>query len=286
MANKLGYHLLACGAEALPGQIDYLQGCYKLRNMLKHDFFAATALYELASESKDAQNGQPKKIVLKVGRKQNFFGIPLLWLGHHLCQREISIIRHLDGIAGLPHLLAPYGRTGMIYEYIEGVILKQTQHIPDDFFDKLAELLFQIHSRNVVYVDMNKRSNIIVSPDEQPHLIDFQISLILSNDALVSRRLTSFVRKKLQREDLYHLFKHKRRLCPDKLRPEEETISRRRSKLIRVHQTIARPWRKVCRAVFKYLYFKGIAPKDNCPDYIKKQINSDAQECFSAKQSN
>lgn len=112
MANKLGYHLLACGAEPLPEQIDYLQGRYKLRNILKHDFFAATTLYELTSESKDAQNGQPEKIVLKVGRKQNFFGIPLLWLGRHLCEREISVIRHLDGIAGLPHLLARYRPDG------------------------------------------------------------------------------------------------------------------------------------------------------------------------------
>ena len=255
MPGKLGRHLYACGEEGLPPQIVFGGSTYRLNKILKHDFFAATSLYEFDGQS---QAAGPAKIILKLGRRQYFLGLPLLWLGQCLCAHELSILSCLGHLRGVPYPLARYGKTGFIYEYIEGQSLDEVEKLPDDFFDELLELLRQIHRLDIVYLDMNKRGNILLGSDGLPYLIDFQISLHLPRYMLILRRFSAYLRETLQRADLYHLFKHKRRLCPESLRPNEQILSCCVSGFIRLHRLIATPLRKLRRNFMKYLYVKGI----------------------------
>jgi hypothetical protein len=75
---------------------------YRLSKRFKHDFFAATALYEIENNTDSAE--APKKIVLKMYRHQHLFGIPMKWLGKFLCKHEVSILRRLN------HSVVSYGR--------------------------------------------------------------------------------------------------------------------------------------------------------------------------------
>jgi hypothetical protein len=256
--KKFAYQLYACGKKGLPRNIIVRDCAYQLDKILKHDFFAATALYQLAPVPQDAQYNAPSKIVLKISRQEHFLGLPLRWLGKMLCDHEISVLNRLRHLDCVPHLLSRYGQTGFIYEYIEGSALDNVTAVTDDFFDKFVDILRQIHKADIAYVDMNKRSNIIVAPDDSPRIIDFQISLYIDNYILISPHLSFLFRRFLQRVDIYHLLKHKRKLCPQLLTPTELILSRCNNSILHLHRAVATPLRKLRRAFLRHLRTKGV----------------------------
>lgn len=252
------YQLYACGRKGLPQNIFVRDCAYQLQKALKHDFFAATALYQLAPVAQTTQYNAPSKIILKISRQEHFIGMPLHWLGQMLCDHEISILNRLKHLNCVPHLLSRYGLSGFTYEYIEGSTLDSVTAIPDDFFEKFFGMLRQIHKTNVAYVDMNKRSNVIVAPDGSPNLIDFQISLYIGKYALLFPRLSFLFRRFLQRADVYHLLKHKRRLCPHLLTPTEQVLSQCNNSMLRLHRAVATPLRKLRRVFLQHLRTTGV----------------------------
>jgi hypothetical protein len=253
MGRKLSYQLLACGKKGMPETITYNQHQYKLEKVMKHDFFAATGLYLSNGSTEGAIPPGPAKLVLKLGCKQHFLFLPLSWFGKFLRNHEVSISGHLSDIPQVPKVLCLYDKTGFLYEYIEGSSLDEQQNLPEDFFDNLKDLLQQIHEKDIVYLDMNKNGNIIHGNDGKPYLIDFQISLRLKGRLPGFRHLVSFIKKELIKADIYHIYKHKRRFCPELLRPEETPLSYPTNPLIKMHRLIANPFRKIRRAVLNYL---------------------------------
>lgn len=243
--KRLNNDMYACGRGGLP-EVIYCSGLtWGLERTFKHDFFACTGLYGCRD------TGQ--KCVLKIGRVQSFLGISLAWSGHFLRSRELKILGKLDGIDQVPAVLGTFGRNGLIYEYIEGKSLDEQPALADDFFVLLEGLLDKLHERNVCYMDMNKRGNILVGRDGRPYLIDFQISLFLPG------RFWAGLRRHFQKADRYHLLKHKRRLRGDLLTDSEREQSRRHGTLIGLHRAvIANPFRKVRRAILRFLYRKRI----------------------------
>jgi hypothetical protein len=261
MKRVLGAQFYACGAKDLPGEITIEGSSYSFVRELKHDFFAATGLYHL--NNGDGSNGEiPKKVVLKVSRQQNLLGLPMRWLGAGICEREITNIRRVADLGRVPRLLSSYGRGGMIYEYIEGRGLDQTQELSEDFFEKLRRLLKELHRRNIVYVDMNKRDNVIVGRDGEPYLIDFQISVHLPQRILISRRLSDRLFNVLKRADIYHLYKLKRKIQPQYLTDEERRISRQKTGLIKLHRLYATPFRELRRSFKRFLRKRGYLFRD------------------------
>lgn len=266
MARTLQHQLYACGERPLPAQITLGENSYRLSHIFKNDFFAATALYEYSNNSQEPRVPTPQQIILKLNRRQHFLGLPLAWLGEMLCSHQISILRHLNHLNATPRFISRYGPTGLIYQYIPGRTLKENnEKLPNDFFDRLLQLLRQIHNAGVVYLDTNKRDNIIIGPDGRPHLVDFQISLHIGKRFLFSRRLAESLRNTLQDADLYHLYKHKRKLAPELLTPDEYPLSRPTSKAIRIHRLAATPLRNLRRKLLKRLQPKDPLTAQNNP---------------------
>jgi hypothetical protein len=262
MLKAFGHHLYACGKKGMPEQIALGDSQYRLRKVLKHDFFAATGLYELNGQSRSVQSSKAVKVILKIDRQQHFLGLPLSWVGGILCRHEIFMLNFLGGLRGIPRFISCYGRNGFVYEYIEGNTLAQSNSLPDGFFDELLGLLEQIHRRNIAYLDFNKRSNIICGADKKPYLIDFQISLHIGGRILIWKRPSRRLWEVLKRADVYHLFKHKRQLCPELLRSEEKQLSHCPGRSIRLHRVAAGPFKKLRRGLLKYLYSKGVIAPD------------------------
>ena len=69
---------------------------------------------------------------------------------------------------------------------------------------------------------------------------------------LVARAVTYMTAK-----DLYHLYKHKRRMCRDALTAEEETLSRQRGFLHGLHRKLMKPLKRVRRRVLRRQYRTG-----------------------------
>jgi len=262
MKRKRGQYFYACGTNGIPGNIEIDGKIYVLEKVLKHDFFAATSLYIAIMN----EPGCPSKLILKQNRRQHFFGIPLVWLGQMLRNHELEILNRLSPLKQVPHPITKYGQTGFIYEYIEGYTLDESQELPEHFFDNLSDLLNRIHRQSVVYIDMNKRGNIIVGADEEPYIIDFQISLSFDPNPWLFTSLKKNIQQVLKDADIYHLFKHKRKLAPETLRPKEKTISRP-NPLIELHRCLANPYRSLRRKILEFLKKQGLVHSDNASEH-------------------
>jgi hypothetical protein len=256
MKSGIGHQLKAWGRFDLPQNFVVDQTKYCLERVFKNDFFAATLLF-CQSDNQAWNKKVADRIVLKLGRRIDFLGLPLEWLGRGLIEHEISILQRLQQISGVPRFLGRYEKWGLLYEYIPGKTLDQRPDIPDTFFDQLGQLIQQIHACRVAYVDMNKRGNIILADTGCPGMIDYQISWYVPHRVLGFKSIASFILGVLQREDIYHVFKHKRRLRRDLMDDEQMQQSRRISRWISLHRAGARPLTKLRRRILGFLFRRG-----------------------------
>lgn len=236
----------------LPGEIHIGGAAYKLVRVFKHDFFAATSLYEALCET-DAP-----KVVLKFYRTRPFCGLPMGWLGRASRDHEKAIYAALEGIEGVPRWVGSLGAAGYAIEYIDGEPLDHMDRPPPGLFDNLHRIFEKIHACGVAYVDANKLSNMLVGPDGSPYLIDFQIAVHRRDDwPQPLRSVVARIVRYLQDRDTYHLYKHKRRLAPAELTDGQEELSRRRGWWHRLHRKITKPYRAARRAFLRRQYRTG-----------------------------
>jgi hypothetical protein len=292
-AHWFGRCFYACGGAGLPPQITCLGAQYALEKVLKHDFHAATGLYrrrELeavgwavptnshgfseqqmvgTAQGSQTQNTAfgvphptnfklPARLICKINRRAHFCFLPLGLIGRLMTRSEISKLRRCEGIPEVPKVLARLDAHTYVYEYIEGQSLNEKPPLPADFFDRLASALQRVHARNLVHFDLHKLGNILVDTEGRPHIIDFQIARHIGDRLLLSRWLSTRLRRGLQSYDIYHIYKHKRRLQPQLLTEAEEKLSRNHTWPLELQRAIARPYKKIRRACLRYLYAKGI----------------------------
>jgi hypothetical protein len=269
----------ACGGKGLPPQIACRGGQYVLEKVLKHDFHAATGLYtrqeseavgwtlahadyppnaQRAAWAKAHSTELPTRLICKINRRMHFCFLPLGLIGRLMTRSEVSKLRRCEGIPEVPQVLARIDSHMYVYEYIEGQSLNEKPPLPADFFDRLLVVMQQVHARNLVHFDLHKPGNILVDTEGRPHIIDFQISRHIGDRFLLSRRLSSRLRRWLQSYDLYHIYKHKRRLQPQLLTEAETKLSYNHTLGLEIQRAIARPYKKIRRACLRYLYAKGI----------------------------
>ncbi len=236
----------ALGYGELPPRVDVMGRTFEFVKLFKHDFFAATGLYERAEEigpaSAKLPSGRPapRQAVVKLQRTYPLFGLPMQWLGAIIARHEIAVFKALDGLEGVPMFMGDIGTTGYIHEFIPGDDLKPEFAPGADFFNRLENLLRAIHARHIAYVDTNKRENILYGTDGRPYLIDFQISFFCRYGRR-NNLLTRWILSRLQKEDWYHFYKHKTRLAPQICTPEDFRRANDRSWYIQAHRRIAQP---------------------------------------------
>ncbi|MDF2445802.1 MAG: hypothetical protein K0S46_1038 [Moraxellaceae bacterium] len=95
-----------------------------------------------------------------------------LWLIH----REVSALRKLKGIAGIPQPAGRIDRFALAYPYADGSTLERTspKDLTADFFTAYESLLEAMHARGVVHLNLGSGANVLVTPAQRPVLIDFQ----------------------------------------------------------------------------------------------------------------
>ncbi len=236
--------LKALGRKAFPQVLKLPGGQYRFVRMFKHDFFAATGLF---------QRDGGHYVVLKVGRIADLLGLPGRWIGRFLVDREARIYQALSDLDSVPAFVSMWGDCGFVHEFAAGQPLQQAQAVGDDFFNQLESLIAAIHSRGMAYVDLEKCENIIVGGDGKPHLIDFQISWYPPRRWAGRFGPLVWFGKLLQQMDEYHLLKHRRRARPDQLRPEQLDESYKLPAYIRIHRAVVKPFQKIRRGVLRKL---------------------------------
>lgn len=239
---------------------------YHREDIMKHDSWAATAVYR-----DDHGHG----IVCKFNRMQPVFLIPMSWFGRWLAGREIGYLRQLGDLQDVPDWvdvrLADGGELPNVssHVFVEGQPFREASQADDEFFNRLQALIDELHRRDIAYVDLHKRENIIVGEDGRPNLIDFQVSFSLSRrwpgNGWLARRFLAV----LKDMDLYHIRKHVARCRPDLLSEEELRVYQEPPTFIRWHRKIAVPLRTVRRALLVRLGIrsgKGMATSEHAPE--------------------
>jgi len=110
--------------------------------------------------------------VLKDYRRKNAVTRGLL--APSLVKREYAVLKHLEGLPGIPKAYAVVEKRALLIEYIEGRTINKFKagELPDRVFERLQALVRAMHERGVVHLDLRQRKNILIA-GEQPWLIDF-----------------------------------------------------------------------------------------------------------------
>lgn len=216
---------------------------YTLSDALKHDSWAATAVYASASGH---------KIICKFNRTQPAI-ISLRWLGRRLARRESQFLKRLAHLDRVPDDLGPVSTGGQILPnavaraFIAGEAWRSARQVDAPFFAELRELLDRVHATGMAYVDLHKRENIIVDTEGHPHLIDFQVCLGVGDRWPGNGRLTRMLVARLQEMDDYHFRKHHVACLRGAFSPEERRQYVRPPGFISAHRKIAVPLRSLRR---------------------------------------
>jgi serine/threonine protein kinase len=231
-------HHLALGNKELPESVAMAGKSWQKVKVFKHDFFAATGMY---------QNESGELAVLKIFRPRSFLLLPYWFLSILELKHEEKVYKRLQDTGHVPKWIGRYGSTGFMHEYVPGGHLNKGTKVRDDFFPELEALLKTMHQRGMAYLDTNKPDNIIVGDDGKCYLIDFQITWV--QPPFPFSLLTWPVFAIFRDSDLYHLKKHQRRILPGSITKEE--FDKMRPWYIKIHRRIADPVRVVRRAYLR-----------------------------------
>ncbi|MHA1523046.1 MAG: hypothetical protein ACTSY1_01420 [Alphaproteobacteria bacterium] len=236
--------LLALGQNDPPETVEIAGVEYRHQETVKHDSWAATAIY------RDASNA---RIICKFNRIQPIFGFPMAWLGRILARRELGFLHRLADIDLVPTPLGAVIAQGRELKnvaariYIAGDVFRVREQVDAQFFADLKQLLAALHAHDMAYVDLHKRENIVVDTRGRPNLIDFQVSFGLSPSGRGKQRVARFILAHLQEMDNYHYRKHYARCLGDTLTPQELQDYLKPPGFIRAHRKIAAPLRTLRR---------------------------------------
>ncbi len=233
--------LLALGRFPPPETVVIDGKAYRFARLFKHDFFAATSLYV----------GDDEKIVVKFGRSEPLFGFAMSWIGRFLSWNESRLYEALSDLPAVPRFIGRVGRTAIAHEFVEGAPLSRESAVPDDFFAALRSAIDEMHRRDMAYVDLEKRQNVILGDDGKPYLIDFQLAWHWPASEGGRSWGIRHVRNWFQSGDLYHLLKMHRRVRPDQLSADERERSYRKPLVVRTHRKLTVPLLVLRRAILR-----------------------------------
>lgn len=92
-----------------------------------------------------------------------------------LVRREFAVLRHLEGLPGVPRAYAVLEKRALVLEYVEGRTINKFKagELPDEVFERLCGTVRAMHERGVVHLDLRQKKNILVDAQGRPWLIDF-----------------------------------------------------------------------------------------------------------------
>ncbi len=189
--------------------------------------------------------------MLKLSDFRFILGILLRPLAVFFSRREYGIYKRIADIEGIPALGPRFGMRGYFHLYAEGTTLHEYKgELPEGFFDGLRAIITELHARHIFYLDLNKLGNIIVGEDMRPYLIDFQVSIYFRPLPGLLGRISGRIFTGLIREDIYHIYKHKKRFQPHLITEEELALAKRTGFNSWYNCLWGAPYRKVKRLIY------------------------------------
>jgi RIO-like serine/threonine protein kinase len=162
----------------------------------------------------------------------------LRWLARALARREAAALEHLGERLGeqrgLPRLLA-FDGARVVRSYVPGKVMFVGRPVTRAYFRVALRLVLRMHRCGVAHNDLAKEANWLCLPDGGAGIVDFQVASIFA------RRTKLF--RTLAREDLRHLYKHKRYYLP-------AAMTARQLQLLATPSAATRCWRAVGKPLY------------------------------------
>jgi RIO-like serine/threonine protein kinase len=97
-------------------------------------------------------------------------------LGRWFTRRELQALTRLRGIPGIPENALRVDAFALAYQFVEGRALSEASpdELSTDFFLAMETAVKAMHARGIAHLDLRNRGNVLVGPQAQPVLIDFQ----------------------------------------------------------------------------------------------------------------
>jgi hypothetical protein len=220
---------------------------YTVDRILKDDFFSVNVLY--------ASPTTPVRQVLKLSDFRFIGGWLLRPVACLMSWREYWIYSMVADIEGVPALGPRYGWRGYYHDFIEGKTLFEVKdaatELAPDYFEQMRRILDEIHARRIFYVDSNKLGNLLVGDDGKAYLIDYQICLPFPKTGWLAK-VTAGLFYRLAKEDLYHLYKHKRHYQPAQLTAEEAQLCQKSPLNHAYDKWVGSPYKRVKRLIYPH----------------------------------
>jgi RIO-like serine/threonine protein kinase len=130
---------------------------------------------------------QSTVLLLRVGdvdvAVKDFSCTPLLFrlfIAPLLVRREVRVMRHLQGVPGIPRCYGRIDAVAFAMEYIEGTPIARYSRgeLPPEVFPRVQEVIDRMHEHDVAHCDLKRRSNLILTPQGRVYLIDFAAAII------------------------------------------------------------------------------------------------------------
>src|SRR5262245_49892117 len=86
------------------------------------------------------------------------------WLARRLCRREARALIRLEGLPGVPKLIASERRS-LHREWIDGLPMQVARPAHADYFRAAHALLARLHRRGIAHNDLAKEPNWLVTPE-------------------------------------------------------------------------------------------------------------------------
>jgi len=143
-------------------------------------------------------------------------------IGRFMVRREMAALHRLDGVRGMPRLPFRLDAFALCYLFELGADLKhaETDWFSEEYFARLEALVCEMHARGIVHLDLRHGTNILITDDRAPVLIDFQSMLFLE-------RVPRWLHGLLKDIDLSGVYKEWHRKLPGTLGEERMAAFRR-----------------------------------------------------------
>jgi serine/threonine protein kinase len=93
--------------------------------------------------------------------------------------REYEAYRRMEGVSGIPRCHGLVAGRYLVLEFIRGTPFRQAQwQDRDRWFAEFLAVLQAIHARGVSHGDLKSKTNILVTEDEKPCVIDFGTAFV------------------------------------------------------------------------------------------------------------
>lgn len=116
-----------------------------------------------------------KELVIKVPHGRGL----VRWFHVRMLQHEYAVYQKLVNFSAVPRCYGLLNGQYLVLQYIHGLPIRQAR--PQDmqrYFDRMFELIGNMHKRGVAHMDLKKKDNLLVVDGHEPCLIDFGAAVI------------------------------------------------------------------------------------------------------------